>query len=275
MFGLEEGTSVLDYRVDEMMHTFCGTMTELKEELRAHAADRRPLFVHTRPLDLHIGNTRFASVPAGRNVSRILCAVRRPRQANRRLFRRFLDELKRTGLYDNSIIVLTSDHGDSLGEGLRWGHGYTIVSGGAADSADRACARGAARSIRGRSTRVSFATDMTPSLYALPGYHAGATAALGRWPLFNDRESSRQAVVATRSWWHRATARCTDVRHNGRRLYIADAIEGRDAIYDLTPGAGERAWAMTDAERQANRALIREQIADLAAAVPAHPTAVS
>lgn len=54
------------------------------------------------------------------------------------------------------------------------------------------------------------------------------------------------------------------VRHNGRRLYIADAIEGRDAIYDLTPGAGDARLGMTDAERQANRALIREQIADLA-----------
>ena len=30
------------------------------------------------------------------------------------------------GDYERSIIVLTSDHGDSLGEDGRWGHAYTV-----------------------------------------------------------------------------------------------------------------------------------------------------
>ena len=37
-----------------------------------------------------------------------------------------IDDLKARQLYDDSVIVLTSDHGDSLGEEGRWGHAYTL-----------------------------------------------------------------------------------------------------------------------------------------------------
>jgi hypothetical protein len=54
------------------------------------------------------------------------------------------------------------------------------------------------------------------------------------------------------------------LRDNGQRLYIADAVEGRDYLYDLRPLSGDVRIGITDAERLANRALIREQVADLA-----------
>ena len=41
-------------------------------------------------------------------------------------FGAFVDDLKASGLYDDSLIVLTSDHGDSLGEQGRMGHAYTV-----------------------------------------------------------------------------------------------------------------------------------------------------
>jgi len=265
LFGLEEGTSVLDYRVDEMMHTFCGTMTALKEELRTHADDRRPLFAHTRPLDLHIGNTRFASVPAGQTYPGFFAPyAARVRQIDG-CFGDFLDELQRTGRYDNSIIVLMSDHGDSLGEGLRWGHGYTIVP----EVLRIPLIVRVPAALRDRVatdlTRVSFATDVTPSLYTLLGVtpaqpRPAAGVSLFSEPATEPPSRRHDAYLVASSYG----AVYGLVRHNGRRLYISDAIEGRDAMYDLTPGAGDARLGMTDAERQANRALIREQIADLA-----------
>ena len=54
-------------------------------------------------------------------------------------------------------------------------------------------------------------------------------------------------------------------RHNGRRLYIADAIEGREYSYDLSPGAADRRIGLAEAERSVNRGIVRRQIADLAA----------
>jgi membrane-anchored protein YejM (alkaline phosphatase superfamily) len=38
----------------------------------------------------------------------------------------FIADLKARGLFDRSIVILTADHGDSLGEQGRMGHAYTI-----------------------------------------------------------------------------------------------------------------------------------------------------
>ena len=79
----------------------------------------------TRPLDLHIGNIASAKVPPGESYPGFHGPyAARVRQIDA-CFGELVDTLKRLHLYDNSIIVLTSDHGDSLGEGQRWGHGFT------------------------------------------------------------------------------------------------------------------------------------------------------
>ncbi len=39
---------------------------------------------------------------------------------------RFLESLKKEGQYDNTLVVLTSDHGESFGEHREWTHGYFI-----------------------------------------------------------------------------------------------------------------------------------------------------
>ena len=39
---------------------------------------------------------------------------------------RFLESLKKAGHYDNTLVVLTSDHGESFGEHKEWTHGYYI-----------------------------------------------------------------------------------------------------------------------------------------------------
>jgi arylsulfatase A-like enzyme len=38
----------------------------------------------------------------------------------------FIDFLKRTNRYDNSIVILTADHGDSLGEEGRWATRFSL-----------------------------------------------------------------------------------------------------------------------------------------------------
>jgi hypothetical protein len=55
------------------------------------------------------------------------------------------------------------------------------------------------------------------------------------------------------------------LRENGGRLYIADAVDGRDYLFDLSHAGDDVRIGITDAERLASRALIREQVADLAA----------
>ncbi len=38
----------------------------------------------------------------------------------------FLEELRRVGAYDNSVIGITADHGEAFGEHDLWGHGMTL-----------------------------------------------------------------------------------------------------------------------------------------------------
>ena len=53
--------------------------------------------------------------------------------------------------------------------------------------------------------------------------------------------------------------------HNGRRLYLADAVEAREYAYELSPDGTDVRVAITDAEREASRKAIRQQIGEIAA----------
>jgi arylsulfatase A-like enzyme len=44
-------------------------------------------------------------------------------------FGRLLEELRASGLYDRSLVVVTADHGELLGEHGSWGHGISLYEG--------------------------------------------------------------------------------------------------------------------------------------------------
>ena len=56
------------------------------------------------------------------------------------------------------------------------------------------------------------------------------------------------------------------LRHNGRTLYIADAVQGRDFAYEMGADGEMARQTVTDVMRAVNRSLIRDQIGDIAAA---------
>jgi arylsulfatase A-like enzyme len=266
LFGFTPETTMLDRNVPEMLHTFCGTLDGMKDDLQRNAGDRRPVFAHTRPLDLHIGNTRLATVPPGESYPGFFAPYAARVRRLDSCFGEFIAFLKGAQLYDDSIIVVMSDHGDSLGEGLRWGHGYTVFP------EVMRIPLLIHLPVRGRErwttdlARVSFATDVTPSLYALLGQRPERPRSIAGVPLFTDAAAPPptrrdESFLVASSYG----AVYGLVRHNGRRLYIADAIEGRDYLYDLAPTAGDVRISLTDAERRASRALIRAQVGELAA----------
>jgi hypothetical protein len=270
LFAASSGTIGLDHKVPEMLHTFCRTIGELASHLES-LPNGPPVFAMTRPLDLHIGNIVSAKVPPGESYpgfhDRYAARVRRIDAC----FGEFIETLKRTRMYDNSIIILTSDHGDSLGEGQRWGHGVTIfpevlripliIRVPAALRARMAADLG----------RVSLSTDITPTLYALlgeppstEGPRGGRSPLIGL-PLLADPS-------ADLSWRRRESYLVASsygpvfglLGHNGRRLYIADAREAREYAYELGPDGTDVRVGITDAEREAGRRVIRQQIGEIA-----------
>jgi arylsulfatase A-like enzyme len=44
------------------------------------------------------------------------------------LIKSFLDELKRLDLYDNTMLILTSDHGEEFHDHIGWEHGHTLYN---------------------------------------------------------------------------------------------------------------------------------------------------
>jgi hypothetical protein len=54
------------------------------------------------------------------------------------------------------------------------------------------------------------------------------------------------------------------LRHNGRTLYVADAVQGRDFAYELKPNGEMERQTVTQALRTVNRQLMLEQIGQIA-----------
>jgi arylsulfatase A-like enzyme len=264
----------LDHNVPEMLHTFCRTADELVRRLEAmpHTTARRPLFALTRPLDLHIGNIASAMVPPGESYPGFYGPYAARVHRIDGCFGAFVDALKRLDLYDNSIIVLTADHGDSLGEGQRWGHGFTAFP----EVLRIPLIVHVPARLRGQVSadlgRVSFSTDITPTLYSLLGEppavhaHAGARASLIGAPLIVSRTadlpSRRQASFLVASSYGPVYG---IIDRNGRHLYLADGVESREYAYDLGADGLDVRTGVTDAERTRYRQSIRAQIAELAA----------
>ncbi|MBI4485911.1 MAG: sulfatase-like hydrolase/transferase, partial [Acidobacteria bacterium] len=251
--------------VSEMQHSFCATVDEMTAALHARAADDRPIFGHARTLDLHIGNIWSAKVPPGESYPGFFEPYAARVRAIDACFGRFIADLKQAGLYEESVIVLTSDHGDSLGEEGRWGHGFTIFP---------EVMRipliirlpGRLRGLETDLARVSFATDITPTLYKLLGAELPVAGSQFGAPLF--------VTPGTDMSWRKRESYLVGssygptyglIQDNGRALYIADATYGRDYAFDLRAGAAGRRLEVADAERAANRQRIRDEVAAIAA----------
>ncbi|MFN7981513.1 MAG: sulfatase-like hydrolase/transferase [Vicinamibacterales bacterium] len=243
---------------------FCATMQELESKLSAGWADRGPLMVHTRPMNLHVSKLTQRSVSTDPAFGEFHPAAAAAVQRIDGCFGRFIDFLKDKRLYDNSIVIFTSDHGDSLGEANRWGHSSTIFP----EIVRVPLLIHVPARMRERFTAdldaASYSTDLTPSIYALLGY----TPEAHDWP--QGRSLFVEPGVDT-TWRKTEPAFIASsygpvygvLRDNGQVLYIADGVNSRDYAYDLSALKPVRI-GVTAAMRQDDRSLIHEKLAMLA-----------
>jgi hypothetical protein len=234
---LDRGVRTMDYRL-------CRTLDELESKMPvSSAADAPPIFaIRCR----RICTCRTSCRRRCRQASRILVSTRRmPRASARSIagFGEFVDFLKRHDLYDNSIVVLTSDHGEMLGEEGRWGHAYYHLSANPAGAAAGAPAAGRGPRDGAGYRRHQFLTDITPTVYAALGYHPRASNALMGEPLIGAGVASAvrrrgdyvaAAATAPCTRWFAATAgastsstpsRATSTRTIGARLANGDGLK--------------------------------------------------
>ena len=258
----DAGVVNLDPRRGTMDLDLCSTTPELERSLSERHG--RPVFFYSLSQNAHLAVAPKRAVPAGESYPAEFNA--RTASSLRRLdacFGGFVDYLKREHLYDDSIIILTSDHGDSLGEEGRWGHAFwmypevmnipLIVHVPARLKAD----------LRADLDALVFSTDIVPSLYVLLGYQPRDLGPLFGRSLFTPRDADssrrrREPYLVASSYG----AVYGVVSQNGRRLYVVDTVNRTEYALDMT--GASRPIAVTPPLAASGRRFIEHQLRELA-----------
>lgn len=95
---------------------FCSTAPEAIRKIAARGDSSRPVFLYTQPQNIHfvtLGKT-VPTRPPRKSYAPFFNSYASELERLDGCFGSFIRSLKDAGLYDNSIIVLTADHGEAL-----------------------------------------------------------------------------------------------------------------------------------------------------------------
>jgi hypothetical protein len=229
-------------REDQMFRfDLCSSVDELGERLRQDAAATEPIFFYTQPQNLHIR----VIAPEGKNKiqsTEVEGGFFKPaRDALKHVdacFGRLIDTLRNRGVYENSIVVLTSDHGDAYGEGGRWGHAFYMTPETLRIPIVMRLPTAVGERFAVHDNEVVVLTDVVPTLYKLLGYEpAVGSSLLGRSFVSRPGEpwagADRRQLLVQSSY-----SRIFGLLDGEARwLYTANANEAREQFYDLTVDA--------------------------------------
>jgi sulfatase-like protein len=236
----------------------CDTLADLQQVVASQHTER-PLFAYALPQNVHVSyvasqprpQTRYPGfhAPTAAQIARLDAC-----------FGEFIRFLKSHDRFDDSLIVVTADHGDSLGEDGRWGHGAA----GFPEIFRIPLIVHLPSDMRGWKTdlsSVAFSTDIAPSIYTLLGGRPEARTRLFGSSLLSedgDTRGRRQEDYLVASSYGPVFGLLTA---NGHNLYVVDAINGREYAFDLTDS--NRRMSVTTAERERAHRRIAEQILEV------------
>jgi len=241
---------------------FCTTAQELQ---RALVQDRsRPTFVYSLPQNVHPAVWQGRTVPAGETyppafTDRVASSLHRVDACVGAL----VDFLKRERLYDESVIILTADHGDLLGEEGRWGHAFWVYPEVMKIPLIVHVPSWLKAQVRTDLDALVFTTDIVPSLYALLGYQPKDLGPLFGRSFFTPRDGDsssrrREASLVASSYGGVYGL----VSHNGRRMDVVDTVDVTEYAVDMS--AEPRRLTVTPLMMAVTRRTIAEQLSALA-----------
>ena len=215
----------------------CSTIQQLESRLDHRSSAAPPVFFYAQPKNVH----QFArnNLPRAINSSwpahpgfnyRISLEMHQVDEC----MGSFIAWLKSHALYDNSIIIVTSDHGDATGEFGRRSHSIIIYP----EVMRIPLIVHLPKTMQGRyvhdDDRVSASIDITPSLYFLLGHRPIISNTLFGHPLFMETEEELHA-------YHRddfflasdARAAYGILADNGRYFFATYDSPAHSYLYDL------------------------------------------
>ena len=183
-----------------------------------------------------------------------------------RCFGEFIAFLKQSGLYDNSIIAITADHGESLGEGGNFGHQFFLFPEDIRIPLIMSIPQRLRSTLTTDLGRVAFSADLVPTLYRLLGSEVRELGDQFGAPLVTGVDAElpsrrRQSYLLMSSYG----ASYGMLRRNGRFLHISDLINYREYAFELFKEPVGTRTRVTDDLRRVNQALVRRQIAEIEA----------
>ena len=241
----------------------CRTLGELERALAGRGPDAGPAFFYALPQNAHIATAAMRTMPPGETYPGFFDKVAAGVHEVDTCLGRFIGFLKRADLYDDSVIIVTSDHGDSLGEEGRWGHAFFLYPEVMRVPLIVHLPSWLKPKVKADVDAVAFSTDITPTLYALLGYEPRDLGSLFGRPLFVDPAADlswrrRESVLVASSYG----AVYGMLRHNGELMYVVDAVDGREYAFDLESVPGGRI-EVTQTMTNENRRMIQEELTAL------------
>jgi arylsulfatase A-like enzyme len=257
----------IDPGVPSVETDLCQNLDSLQAYLDGSSGDPRPVFGYLAPMNLHILNTRRGGQTAvdGEYPGFYAPYASRLRRVDA-CFGRFVTYLKARGRYENSIIVLTSDHGDSLGEDGHWGHGTWLYPEDIRVPLIVRVPDDLRPAVTTDLARIAFSTDIAPTLYALTGRPVRDLGPLFGAPLFVPAgetlpDRRRESYLLTSSYG----ATFALLRRNGRFLYVSDLVDWRESAFDLSAAPLGTPVVVDSGLRRVNQLRIRELVAEVTA----------
>jgi hypothetical protein len=224
----------------------CSTADEFAHALDARSDQARPVFFYTQSMNVHQRNHALLADTTRRRPGFSMSVLPAVQQVDGCLGK-FFDLLKARGMYDNSIIILTSDHGDATGELGRRGHALFIYP----EIMHVPLIVHLPKAMQGKllydAESLSTLTDITPTLYYLLGHRPLlADPAFGR-SLFGlskqELESHRRKELFLASDLYAAYGILAE---NGRFLYVTYDSPARSFLFDLAHDPDAQHSILTD-----------------------------
>lgn len=217
-------------------YDFCRTLKELQAKIDERQTAIRPMFVYTQPQNLHrmFVKDKNDPIPPGEGYPGFDAPYASQVKYMDKCFGEFIEYLKIRRLYDNSIVILTSDHGDSLGEEGRWGHSYwmfpEILKVPLLVHLPPRLQKGSAWNPQS----IAFTTDITPTLYYLLGHRPVSRNPMFGRPLITTTEKEQidylQKFYLVVSSYGPVYGILSG---DARSLFIADAVNQKDYFFNL------------------------------------------
>jgi phosphoglycerol transferase MdoB-like AlkP superfamily enzyme len=227
----------LDESTANMNYDLCSSLDELEGKLKSQPAGHPPLFAYTQPQNIHISviNREGARSIDDANYRNFYAPYASRLRKIDGCFGNFVASLKKLGMYDNSIVILTADHGDSLGEQGRWGHAYTIYPEILRVPLIIHLPTALRQKLSAAPSAIAFSTDITPSLYYMLGHKPTTNNEMFGHPLFTER-AEEQAQYRRDNYLVASSygAAYGILSGDGKALFVSDAVSYKDYWFDLT-----------------------------------------